>query len=76
MHLRQNITVYMDGSYHENLNGKQQTESGIWYNHTDPRNLVLCIPGENQSNQVGELAAALYTIKETVPFTQLNIISD
>lgn len=70
------ITVYTDGSCINNGNENAACGSGIWFGTDDPRNTSLRIPGKIQSNQVGELAAILHTLRITPPFAQINFISD
>lgn len=70
------ITVYTDGSYQTLPNGEASTGSGIWFGENDPRNKSLKVPTENHSNQIGELAAVLWAVKNVDKTKKLNIISD
>jgi ribonuclease HI len=68
--------VYTDGACLNN--GKQNTQcsSGVWFDHRDPKNLAIKIPGENQSNQIGELAAIIVVANAVNPYQPLKIITD
>lgn len=70
------VTVYTDGSFQLGNDGEPRTGSGIWYGDNDPRNADIRVPGPKNSNQIGELAAALYVLKVTPCFDELHIISD
>ncbi len=50
--------------------------AGVWFGLRDPRNCTIRVPGEHQSNQIGELAAVIVAIQETPHFQPLEIISD
>ena len=72
----EDVTVYTDGSCLENGTDEARSGSGVWYGPNHANNVSLRIPGVNQSNQVAELAAVLYAVKETAPFATLHINSD
>lgn len=74
--LEEEITVYTDRSCLENGEKIARMGSGIWFRENDAWNTALRIPRSNQSNQVRELAAVLYTTKAILPFAPLKIISD
>ena len=59
-------------------NGKKDTQcsSRIWFDHNDPRNQALRIPREEQSNQVGELAAVIAALLVIPPYQPLKIMTD
>ena len=59
-------------------NGKANARcgAGVWFGPEDPRNLVIRIPGDQQSNQVGEIVAILVAIREAQHFRLLEIITD
>jgi len=59
-------------------NGKQNARcgSGIWFKNDSPRNLALQIPGDAQSNQVGEIAAVIAAAAATAPYQPLKIATD
>jgi ribonuclease HI len=50
--------------------------SGIWYGPDDEKNRVIRVPGDSQSNQVGELVAVIKAINATPPFQPLEILTD
>ena len=70
------ITVYTDGSCHNN--GKQDAacSSGVYFEENHPLNTAAKIPGPDQSNQIGEIAAILVTLQKTNPATPLTIVTD
>ena len=68
--------VYTDGSCTNNGTDEAKSGSGVWYGEWDPRNMAVRVPGQRQSNQVGELLAALLAIKYAPGNQPLRIISD
>ncbi|KAH7914514.1 ribonuclease H-like protein, partial [Hygrophoropsis aurantiaca] len=70
------ITVYTDGSCIDNGTTNAKCGAGIWFGPNDPRNSAVRIPGENQSNQIGELVAIIIAIQKTDQYTPLTIASD
>jgi exonuclease III len=56
------INVYTDGSCTNNGKANAECGSGVWFGPNDERNRALRVPGENQSNQVGELAAVIAAV--------------
>ena len=50
--------------------------AGVWFEPKDPRNLAIRIPGNQQSNQVGEVVAILAAIGKAQHFRPLEIITD
>ena len=70
------ITIYMDGACINNGKENTQCRSGIWFNHDSPRNLAIRIPGNDQLNQVGELAAVVTATAATAPYQPMKIITD
>ena len=59
-------------------NGKDNArcEGGVWFGPNNPNNLTFRVPGNQQSNQIGELAAVVIAIQKTRHFCPLEIISD
>jgi ribonuclease HI len=49
---------------------------GVWFGPNHPNNMALKIPGENQSSQIGALAAVFCAIQKTPPFSPLHFISN
>ena len=70
------ITVYTDGACMNNGKQNAKSGSGIWFARDSPRNLALRIPGDTQSNQVGELAAVIAAAASTAPYQPLKIVTD
>jgi ribonuclease HI len=70
------ITVYTDGSCLNN--GKQNAKcgSGVWLEEGSQHNRALRIPGPNQSNQVGEIAAVVAALEKLPNYTPLIIKTD
>ena len=68
--------VYTDGACTNNGKENAQCGGGVWFGPDDPRNLAFRVPGEPQSNQIGELAAMIMAIKRTPHFCPLEIMSD
>jgi len=70
------IEVFTDGAcYH---NGKLNTRSGsrVWYGPNNKRNLAIRVPGNSQSNQVGEVVVIIAVVNATPPFQPLAISTD
>ena len=65
--------VYTDGACTDNGKENAWYGGGIWFEPNDPRNLAFRVPGEWQSNQIGELAATIMAIKRTPHFCPLEI---
>ena len=72
----QEIKVYTDGACMDNGKANARCRAGVWFGPEDPRNLAIRIPGNQQSNQVGEVAAILAAIKKAQHFSPLEIITD
>jgi hypothetical protein len=72
----QKLEVYTDRACTNNGKKKACYRSGTFFMHNDPRNQAIHIPGEQQSNQVGELAAIITAIQATPTFHPLVILSD
>ena len=70
------LVVYTDGSCVGNGTAEARAGCGVWYGANDPRNMAIRVPGEKQSNQVGELLAILHAIKSTPGAQPLKICSD
>ena len=51
-------------------NRKLNARSGhkIWYRLNNKRNLALRVPGNTQSNQVGEIVVVIAAVNTTPPF--------
>ena len=70
------LTVYTDGSCLNN--GKQNAKcgGGIWLEEGSQHNRTIRIPGPNQSNQVGEIAAVVVALEKMPNYTPLIIKTD
>jgi ribonuclease HI/exonuclease III len=70
------ISVYTDGACLNNGMENAQCGSGIWIGPNHEQNRSLRVPGKQQSNQVGEVAAVIAAL-EAVPRNQpLKIVTD
>jgi ribonuclease HI/exonuclease III len=72
----QECTVYTDGACLNNGKRNAKCGSGIWFGHNNQHNAALRIPGESQSNQVGELAAVIAAISKVPNSQPLVIVTD
>ena len=72
----QTITVYTDGACFNNGKLNARCGSGIWFAPDDPHNAATRLPGSQQSNQAGEIAAIIQAVSTTPAFRPLLIISD
>jgi len=70
------ITVYTDGACMDNGKQNARCGSGIWFDNNSPRNLALRIPGDAQSNQVGEIMAVIAAAAATALYQPLKIATD
>jgi ribonuclease HI len=70
------VQVFTDGACFNNGKKNARCGSGIWYGPDDERNQAIRVPGEAQSNQIGELTAVIKAISATPPFQPLEISTD
>ena len=70
------IKAYTDGACLDNGKMNARCGSGVWFAPEDPQNQAIRVPGQEQSNQVGELVAVIRTAQITPPFVPLEIHSD
>ena len=70
------VIVYTDGACLNNGKKNAKCGSGVWFGERNPKNLAIRIPGETQSNQIGELAAIIAAANATEPYQPLKIITD
>ncbi len=70
------ITVYTDGACLKNGKKDARCGSGIWFGPGDQRNQAIRVPGDAQSNQVGEIAAVIAALNVADPRQPLKIITD
>jgi len=59
-------------------NGRKNARCGsrIWFVQDELRNRALRIPGDAQSNQVGEIAAVIAAMEMVPPFQPVKIYTD
>jgi ribonuclease HI/exonuclease III len=72
----EHVTVYTDGSCINNGRPDAKCGAGIWYGDGDERNQAVRVPGEEQSNQVGELAAVVVALQDIGTHAPITIVSD
>jgi ribonuclease HI len=70
------IVVYTDGSSLNNRSAIATCGSGVWFGENDERNIATRPPTEDQSNQVGEIAAVILAARAVPDFVELEIRSD
>ena len=70
------ITVYTDGACINNSKKNARCGSGVWFGQDDPRNCTLRIPGDAQSNQIGEIAAVIAAMEVIPPYQPVKIYTD
>ena len=70
------IVVYTDGSCLNNGKENAQCGSGVWFEEGSEHNQALRIPGPNQSNQIGEIAAIIAALEKTPNYIPLTIKTD
>ena len=71
----EDTTVHTSGFCLKHGNCDAKNGGGVWFGPNHHNNAALRIPGLNQSNQVGKLAAVLYAIQKTPPFAPLHILT-
>jgi ribonuclease HI/exonuclease III len=72
----QEVSIYTDGACLNNGKQNARCGSGIWLEPNHVNNKAMRVPGSQQSNQVGELAAVLAAIEMTPKNQPLKIITD
>ena len=75
-HRHAGITMYTDGSCINNGKLDARSGSGVWVGPNDVRNASIRVPGTQQSNQIGEIAAIIVAASSIPRFWPLTIISD
>jgi ribonuclease HI len=68
----EHVTIYTDGSCSKNGKADAQCGSGVWIADGHPANRSIRVPGQVQSNQLGEVVAvvaALQAVENYVPIT-------
>ena len=70
------ITIYTDGSCLNNGKLNARCGGGIWLEEGSQHNRMIRIPGPNQSNQVGEIAAVVVALEKMPNYVPLVIKTD
>ena len=70
------LTVYTDGSCLQNGSNNARSGGGVWFSNGHPLNRVICVPGWDQSNQAGEIAAVVVALQSVPWDADLTIITD
>ena len=70
------ISVFTDGSCINNGKKNARCGSGVWIEENHPMNIALKVPGNNHSNQIGELAAVIAAVQTLPNYCKLTIITD
>ncbi|KAF5337057.1 hypothetical protein D9611_002908 [Ephemerocybe angulata] len=73
---RRSRTVYTDGSCNGNGTDEARAGSGIWYGENHWKNTSIRLPGTQQTNNTGELVAALVAMQQNRDTKVLKIFSD
>jgi ribonuclease HI len=74
--IRQEVTIYTDGACLNNGKANARCGSGIWIGPEHDLNQALRVPGDAQSNQIGELAAVIAAISAVPKSYPIKIITD
>ena len=72
----QEVTIYTDGACFNNGKENAQCGSGIWIGPGHHQNKAIRLPGPDQSNQAGEIAAIILAANAAPPSSPLKIITD
>ena len=72
----QEARVYTDGACMNNGKANATSGSGVWFGPNDARNIAFRVPGDLQSNQIGELVAIILATEATPINQPLTIITD
>ena len=70
------ITVYTDGSCMNNGKENAKCGSGVWFGEGSEHNCAIRVPGPEQSNQIGEIAAVITALEKVPNYAPLIIKSD
>ena len=73
---QRDISVYTDGSCLNNGRLDARSGAGVWFANNHPLNKSIRVPGPEQSNQTGELAAILTAVQAVALTTNLTIVTD
>lgn len=70
------LVMYTDGSCTNNGKLNAKCGGGIWAGHDSEYNKPLCIPGAQQLNQVGKIAAVVKALEIAPTYAPLKLITD
>ena len=70
------IIVFTDGSCNNNGKRNARCGSGVWIGENHPKNSAIRVPGNNHSNQIGELVAVIAAVNSLPNFCKLKIVTD
>ena len=70
------IVAYTDSSCIHNGKNNAACGGGVWLDNNHSLNKAIRIPGDDQSNQTGEIAAITVALQIIDPTTPLTIVSD
>ena len=70
------ITVHTDRSCINNRKQNAACCAGVWFDDNHPLNRAIQVPGPDQSNQTGELAAIVVALQLSNPLSPLTCIMD
>ena len=70
------LTAFTDGSCINNGRQGARSGAGVWVADNHPINQSIRVPGPEQSNQTGELAAILAALQSVPQTTKLTIVTD
>ena len=70
------LTVYTDGSCVNNGRQDARSGAGVWLKDDHPLNRAIRVPGQDQSNQTGELAGILVALQTVAQTAELTIVTD
>jgi ribonuclease HI len=70
------IEAYTDGSCLNNGKQNVRCRSSVWLGENHPRNMAVRIPGNKQSNRIGEIAAVIAAAESLPNYCKLTIVTD
>ena len=70
------ISVFTDSSCINNRKKNAKCRSRVWIEETHQMNIALKVPGDNHSNQIGELTAVIAAVQTLPNYCKLTIITD
>ena len=70
------VTVYTDGACMNNGKKNTHCRSGVWFGQDNLRNRAMQVPGDAQSNQIGEIIAVIAALEIVLPYQPIKIYTD